>query len=121
MKVGGAIGYTSGALYKRHKATAYTPGAKYARFGKFGLMNQRNLSAMNRQAVASYNSSFSYAGPNMFSQKILESEGLSEIAANKVIARVKQQMIALADSASSLSLSNGGTGGTTGNNVDQTA
>lgn len=112
MKVSGGIGYTSGTLYKRHKLTAYTPGSKYARFGKLGLAAPRNLSAMNREAVASYNSSFGIAGPNMFSQTLTQSEGLSEIAANKVLARVKQQMTALADSASGLSLTNGGTGGT---------
>lgn len=134
MKVSGGIGYTSGALYKRHKLTAYTPGSKYARFGKLGLAAPRNLSAMNREAVASYNSSFGVAGPNMFAQNLTQSEGLSEIAANKVLARVKEQMTKLADSASGVSLTNGGTGGTsktgddasnagddtTGANVDET-
>jgi hypothetical protein len=120
MKVGGGIG-ASGALYKRHSQTTYTPGSKYQRFGRFGLINQRNMSTMNRRALTSYNDSFSIAGFNAFALKALHSEGLSEIAANKVLQRVKQAMTTLADSASSFSTANGGSGGTTGSNVDTTA
>jgi hypothetical protein len=133
MKIGAAsIGYTSGTLYKRHKHSTYTVGSKFERFGTFGLLNQRNMRAMNREAVEAYNSSFSFAGTNMFSQKLTESEGLSEIAANIVLERVKAQTQALIDSSSALSLANGGSGGNevsetdaesdsdTGNNVDET-
>lgn len=121
MKVGGSIGYTSGMLYKRHKLSTYTPGSKYARFGRLGLMNQRNMTSMNREAAAGYSSSFSFAGIRAFEAKQVESEGLSEIAANQTLERVKAQMNALANSASSFSLANGGNGGTTGTSVDETA
>ncbi len=123
MKVGSGIGYTPGSLYKRTSHINYTPGSKYQRFGRFGLLNQRNLSAMNRAAADSYNAAFSGAGPNLFAAKATESQGLSEIAANRVLERVKQQANTIADRAANISIDNGGNGGTedgTGGNVDET-
>ena len=118
MKVGAAsVGYTSGALYKRNKTIAYTPGAHYQRFGKFGLHQARNMSSMNRQAVESGVSAYQNAGPQMFETQAAHSQGLSELAANQLMERVKKAMAALADKGDSISLANGGTGST----VDETA
>lgn len=118
MKVGsGSIGYTSGALYKRHQRIGYTPGSHYKRFGNLGLPQQRNMKEINRQAVESTISAIETAGPQIFNAKLTESEGLSEIAAKQVLQRVQQAMNALADTAASVSLANGGTGGS----VDETA
>ncbi len=129
MKVGSAgVGYTSGAMYKRHRNLNYSSGSQFKRYGEFGLWQPRNRSAMNRAAADGYSTAFAAVGYIAFDATLVQSEGISEIAANKVLARVKQQMIALADSASSLSVANGGNGGTddtaddtTGNNVNETA
>jgi hypothetical protein len=129
MKVGSSSArYTSGSLYQRHKAsTAYTPGSKYKRFGTFGLVQQRNLSSMNRGAIDSYRAAVASAGPIMFEAKYAQSEGLSEIAVQQVLQRAKEAATALADKSAALSIANGGTGGVasesdgTGDNVDETA
>lgn len=81
-----------GALYKRYKGIGYTPGSHYRRFGKLGLHQSRNMSAMNREAVSNYINSISEAGSNMFAQKTIESQGLSEIAAQRLLQRVKAEM-----------------------------
>jgi hypothetical protein len=83
---------TGGALYKRYKSIGYTPGSHYQRFGKLWLHQSRNMSAMNREAVSNYINSFSAAGSNMFAQKAIESQGMSEIAAQKLLQRVKAEM-----------------------------
>jgi len=118
-----SIGYTSGAIYKRHQGINYRSGTKFKRFGGFGLIQQRNMGQMNRQASNNYRSAFSTVGYIALDANLVQSQGLSELAANKVLARVKEQMLALADSASSLSFANGGSGGIgdTGTKVDQTA
>jgi hypothetical protein len=119
MKVGSSSArYTSGSLYQRQKTSgAYTPGSKYKRFGTFGLVQQRNMSSMNRSAIDSYRAAIAGAGPIMFEAKYAESEGLSEIAVHHVLQRAKDAANALADKSAALSISNGGTGGV----VDETA
>jgi hypothetical protein len=118
----GSIGYTSGALYKRHQHINYQSGNKFKRWGGLGLIQQRNMSAMNRQAADNYRSAFSTVGYIAFDANLIQSEGLSGLAAEKVLARVKAQMTALADKSSSLSTANGGNGGTTtGSTVNKTA
>jgi hypothetical protein len=116
----GSIGYTSGALYKRHQHINYSSGAKFKRWGGFGLIQQRNMSSMNRQAAANYQSAFALVGYIAFDTNLLQSEGLSELAAEKVLKRVQAQMKAIADKGSAVSLANGGAGGT-GTTVNQTA
>lgn len=113
----GSIGYTSGALYKRHQGITYTSGAKFKRWGGFGLIQQRNMSSMNRQATANYQSAFASVGYVAFDANLIQSEGLSGIAAEQVLKRVQAQMKAIADKGSAVSAANGGTGST----VNQTA
>ena len=108
-----------GALYKRSKGIGYTPGSYHQRFGKLGLHQSRNMSAMNRETVSSYISSVSAAASNMFAQKTIESQGLSEIAAQKLLQRVKAEMKARLDGGSILSLGTGGTA--TGSTVNKSA
>ena len=118
----GSIGYTSGALYKRHQHINYKSGNKFKRWGGFGLIQKRNMSAMNRQAAANYQSAFSSVGLIAFDAGLIQSEGLSSIAAEKVLKRVQDQMKTLADKGSALSAANGGNGGTTtGSSVDKSA
>jgi hypothetical protein len=118
----GSVGYTSGALYKRHQHISYQSGNKFKRWGGFGLIQQRNMSSMNRQAAANYQSAFSSVGLIAFDANLIQSEGHSEMAAENVLKRVKAQMTALADKGSALSTANGGNGGTTtGSTVDKSA
>jgi hypothetical protein len=140
MKVGSSSArYVSGSLYQRQKTSgAYTPGSKFKRFGNFGLMQHRNLSSMNRGAIDGYRAAVAAGGSIMFEAKFAQSEGMSEMAVQQVMQRVKEAAAALADRAEGLSLANGGTGGATaetdgtdekdgdksdgtGKNVDETA
>lgn len=116
----GSIGYTSGALYKRHQGIAYQSGNKFKRWGGFGLFQQKNLSSMNRQAAANYQSAFASVGYVAFDSNLLQSEGLSSLAADKVLKRVQTQMKTLADKGIAVSAANGGTI-TTGSTINTTA
>jgi len=127
--------YTSGSLYKRHQGIGYTPGSHYKRFGNLGGYQPRNMSAMNREAVDSMNAAFQTAGPQIFEAAAARSQGLSELAANQVLERVKAAAAALAKKGEGVSLANGGSGGSedvdegeskpagedNGNAVDKTA
>jgi hypothetical protein len=125
MKIGASsVGYTSGTLYKRQKSSVgYAPGSKFDRFGNFGLIRSRNRAPMNRNAVANYVSSFAFAGTGAFEAKQIESEGLSEIAAEKLVKRVQDELKALAAKRQQTIANLGVLGGaaTTGSNVNQTA
>jgi hypothetical protein len=117
----GSIGYTSGALYKRHQHINYQSGNKFKRWGGFGLIQQRNLSSMNRQAAANYNYSFSSVGYMAFDATQSESLGRSELIAEDYAKKVKEAINQLAEGGEATSLANGGAGNTsTGTILDTT-
>jgi hypothetical protein len=108
MKVGASgASQISGPLYKRQNV-GYASGSKYKRFGNFGLVQQRNLSSMNRRAIDNYRSAVAYSGPIVFDAKQTESEGLSEIAAMQVLKRAQDAAAAIAAKSKSLGLAGSG-------------
>ena len=74
----------------------YTPGSFYQRF------RQTNLQKMNRETVRIYDNAVATAGPLMFNATLTRSQGLSELAAKQLLARIQQEAEAKATAATTL-------------------
>lgn len=74
----------------------YTPGSFYQCF------RLTNLQKMNRNAVRIYDDVVATAGPLMFNATLTQSQGLSELAAEQLLARVQQEADAKSTAATSL-------------------
>jgi hypothetical protein len=90
------IGYTSGSYYKRFKTS--------------GLIQSRNMKAMNREAAESVNSAYLNTGTQVFESRATEALGRSELAAQQVLKRAQDLMNNLAEQGESVSAANGGAG-----------
>ena len=90
------IGYTSGSYYKRFKTG--------------GLIQSRNMKAMNREAAKSVNSAYLNTGAQVFESRSTEALGRSELAARQVLKRAQDMMNRLAGQGESIRAANRGAG-----------
>jgi hypothetical protein len=90
--------------------TGYTSGAYYKCFKTSGLIQSRNMKAMNRDAAESGNSAYLNTGAQVFESRSTEALGRSELAVQQVLKRAQDIMNALAAQGESVSAANGGAG-----------